>query len=238
MDRKTRPLEKLKGEGPARRQAGASLYNRLDTPACLWQSGVIDTRPPTASQFRMAIDEFDRANGEDPRRQRVEGRDHPRELVFSRRVTHWLLQLAPDAAEAVQLAARGHTLRRWEIPRTRYPNDTAGYHAWRDATAAHSAEIAETLLRSIGYPDEKIRRVRQLITRELFPHDSDAQRLEDADCLAFLELKLTDYLDRWDEEKLRRILNGTWMKMSGQARTLARQTTLDPRVDPLLERLP
>jgi hypothetical protein len=186
----------------------------------------------------MAIEAFDRANGEDPRRQRFEGRDHSRELAFSRRVTHWLLRLTPDAAEAVQLAARGHTLRRWEIPRTRYPNDTSGYHAWREATAAHSADAAETLLRPIGYSDELIRRVRQLITRELFPRDSDAQRLEDADCLAFLELKLTDYLDRWDEERLARILNGTWMKMSKGARTLARQMPLDPRVGPLLQRLP
>lgn len=194
--------------------------------------------PSSEVRFIRALDAFDQASGEDPRRQRFEECDYPRELVFSRRVTHWLLRLAPDAGEAVQLAARGHTLRRWEILRTRYPNDTAGYHAWRDATAAHSADAAEMLLRPIGYPDEVIRRVRRLITRELFPRDPDAQRLEDADCLAFLELKLTDYLDRWDEEKLARILTGTWMKMSEGARTLARQMPLDPRVGPLLKRLP
>jgi Domain of unknown function (DUF4202) len=194
----------------------------------------------SSSEARLsrAIDAFDLANSQDPRRQRFEGREHPRELIFSHRVTHWLLQLAPDASEVVQLAARGHTLRRWEIQRDRYPNNTAGYHAWRDATAGHAAVAAEALLRPIGYPDERIQRVGRLVRRTDFPRDPDAQLLEDADCLAFLELKLTAYLDRWDEKKLARILNGTWMKMSGQARTLARQVPLDPRVGPLLKRLP
>jgi hypothetical protein len=138
----------------------------------------------------------------------------------------------------VKLAAAGHTLRRWEIPRDRYPHDTAGYHAWRDATAAHSAKAADALLRPIGYPDELIQRVGRLVRREDFPRDPDARLLEDADCLAFLELKLVDYLPQWDEDRLARILHGTWTKMSEQARTLATSAPLDPRIKHLLERLP
>jgi hypothetical protein len=198
---------------------------------------LIDDRTTSAARLSRAIEAFDRANALDPRRQRFEGDDHPRELIFSRRVYDWLLRLEPAASESAQLAARGHTLRRWEIPRDRYPHDTAGYHAWRDATAVHSAQAAEALLRTIGYPDELIRRIRRLMTRELFPRDPEAQLLEDADCLAFLELKLIDYLDRWDEEKLTRILHGTWMKMSDRARALARRMPHDPRIGPLLEQL-
>ncbi|HXZ25315.1 MAG TPA: DUF4202 domain-containing protein [Nitrospiria bacterium] len=196
--------------------------------------------PDTSSDTRLsrAITACDRVNSLDPRRQRFNGRDRPRELVFSERVAHWLLRLAPGASDAVRLAAAGHTLRRWEIPRDRYAHDTAGYHAWRDATAAHSSEHAEALLRSIGYPEEHIRRVCRLIRREDGPGDPDAQLLEDADCLAFLELKLVDYLDRWDGETLTRILYGTWMKMSGPARTLARQAPFDPRISPWLAQLP
>ncbi|HUJ78969.1 MAG TPA: DUF4202 domain-containing protein [Nitrospiria bacterium] len=196
--------------------------------------------PDTSSDTRLlrAIDAFDRVLGLDPRRQRFQGNDRPRELIFAERVMHWLLQLAPEASEAVRLSAAGHTLRRWEIPRDRFPNGTAGYHAWRDATAAHSAEEAGGLLRTIGYPDEQIRRVRRLIRREGVPGDPEAQLLEDADCLAFLELKLADYLERWDGEKLTRILHGTWMKMSGQARILARRALGDPRIVPWLEQMP
>jgi hypothetical protein len=80
-----------------------------------------------------------------------------------------------------------------------------------------------------------IGRVGRLIRGELFPRDPDAQLLEDADCLAFLELKLADYLDQWDEAKVARILHGTWAKMSEPARALARTLPLDPRVRQLLE---
>lgn len=194
--------------------------------------------PASDTHLLRAIDSFERVNGLDPRRQRFQGLDRPRELVFSERVSHWLLRLAPGASETVRLAAAGHTLLRWEIPRDHYPHDTAGYHAWRDATAAHSARATEALLRSVGYSDELIQRVGRLVRREDFPHDPDAQLLEDADCLAFLELKLADYLHQWDEETLARILHGTWTKMSEQARALAKPALLDPRVKHLLERLP
>jgi len=203
----------------------------------LWQSEAIDDRTPLAARLAPALEACDQANQLDPRRQRFEGRDHPRELIFARRVHDWLLRLEPAASEAVRLAARGHTLRRWEIPRDRYPSDTAGYHAWRAATAAHSAGAVEALLRPLNCPDELLRRVGRLIRKELPHGDTDAQLLEDADCLAFLELKLADYLDRWDDEQLARILRGTWTKMSQRARALARRIPLDPRIGPLLERL-
>jgi hypothetical protein len=188
------------------------------------------------TRLLRALDSFERVNSLDPRRQQFQGLDRPRELVFSERVSHWLLRLAPDASVTVRLAAAGHTLRRWDIPRDHYPYDTAGYHAWRDATAAHSATVADALLRPIGYPDELIQRVGRLVRRKDFPRDPDAQLLEDADCLAFLELKLADYLHQWDEDKLARILHGAWNKMSEQARTLAKLAPLDPRVKHLLER--
>jgi hypothetical protein len=187
--------------------------------------------------FDHALREFDRVNGQDPRMRTLNGASHPRELIFAQRVSHWIAQLSPDASEAVRLAARSHTLRRWDIPRTQYPMDTAGYHEWRATTAAHSARSAAVVLRHFGYSDEMVRRVRQLIRRELFPHDPDAQLLEDADCLAFLELKLVDYLDRWDEEKVARILHGTWAKMSQGARSLAAGLPLDPRAMALINML-
>jgi len=179
-----------------------------------------------ATALERALDEFDRINAADPRAQR--------ELIFSRRVFEWVLRLNPQASESAQLAARAHTVRRWEVPRDRYPMDTGGYHAWRAATAAHSADAAAAVLQSLGYPGPAIDHVGRLIRRELAPQDQDAQLLEDADCLAFLELKLTDYLERWDEEKLARILHGTLVKMSPAARRVALGLPLDSRVGALL----
>ncbi|MBI3995884.1 MAG: DUF4202 domain-containing protein [Nitrospirae bacterium] len=184
--------------------------------------------------LEQALQEFDRVNGEDPRRQTVGGSSEARELFFARKVYAWVERLNPSASEAVRLAARSHTVRRWEVPRNRYRMDTGGYRQWRAATAAHSAETAIGILKQIGYPEAVIRDVKRIITGLHRPDHPDAQLLEDADCLAFLESKLADYLDRWDEAKVRRILEGTWSKMSPAARKMALELRLDSRVKKLL----
>lgn len=186
-------------------------------------------------RLEQALREFDEINLLDPRIQMVQSLTYPRELIFSRRVSSWVDKLNASASEPVQLAARAHTLKRWEIPRDRYTKDTAGYHEWRNATAAHAAAAAAKVLQRIGYPDEVVQRVGQLITQARFPANPDAQLLEDADCLTFLEFKLTDYLDQWDEQKVLRILLGTWGKMSPEARRAALGLSLDPQTMKLLK---
>jgi hypothetical protein len=173
------------------------------------------------SLLDRAFSEFDELNARDPRRQMYRNRNHPREWIFSLRVSDWMERLDPQASEAARLAARAHTLVRWEVPREDYAADTAGYHEWRHATAHHSARAAAEVLRRVGYWDDLIDTVRALILRENFPADPEARLLEDADCLAFLEIKLGDYLDRWDDQKLARILHGTWEKMTPAAKKLA-----------------
>jgi hypothetical protein len=185
--------------------------------------------------FEKALRAFDQVNALDPRTQTVQGKSYPRESIFARRVSAWVERLSPEAPEAVRLAARSHTLRRWEIPRNRYSMDTAGYHEWRAATAAHSANAAEAILKQIGYPEEAIGYVTQLITWKRFPQDPNAQLLEDADCLAFLEIKLSEYLEQWEDDKVRRILNGTWRKMTPTARHKALELPLDQRAKNILE---
>lgn len=60
--------------------------------------------------------------------------------------------------------------------------------------------------------------------------------LEDADCLVFLETKLTDYLDEWEEEKTIHILQRTLKKMTPQARTNALQLKLGLREGKILQK--
>lgn len=178
------------------------------------------------TRLERTLSALDEANRLDPRRLQSGGTAHPREWIFAQRVHGWLERLDPQAADAVRLAARSHTLRRWEIPRNRYATDTAGYHAWRRATADHSAAEASKILRDCGYEEDLIVRVSELIRGARFAQDADARLLEDADCLAFLEIKLQDYLAQWDGEKLTRILEGTWEKMTPEAREWAMELPL------------
>lgn len=190
----------------------------------------------TKQRFADALDAIDTANREDPRVEIVEGKPQPRELLFAQRVHEWVERLVQDPSEELLLAARAHTLRRWRIPRDQYPRTTAGYHHWRNALAQFHAKEAETILRDVGYPAEAIQTVRAFITKANWPESTEACALEDADCLVFLETKLSDYLDEWDESKMLRILERTVRKMTPEAQALALQLKLTEREMDLVRR--
>lgn len=173
-------------------------------------------------RFNNAIDKIDAANMEDPRTELADGEPRPREFLFAQRVYEWVRKLVAEPSEELLLAARAHTLRRWLIPRDKYPKTTIGYHQWRDALAQFHADEAEVILREVGYSDETVQKVRAFITKKNWPDDNEACSLEDADCLVFLETKLRDYVDTWEESKALRILQGTLRKMTpvGRARVL------------------
>ena len=122
-------------------------------------------------QFVEAIRRIDAANAEDPRTDLVDGTPQPRELLFARRVYDWVRRFVADPSEELLLAARAHTLRRWMIPRNRYPMTTAGYHQWRGTLAAFHADEAARILEEVGYSERTIARVRALITRENWRND-------------------------------------------------------------------
>ncbi len=175
----------------------------------------------SSQRFAEAIDRFDEANSHDPRIDTIDGRSVPREQAFAQRVYAWIEQMAADPSAALLLAARSHTLRRWEFPRDQYPTTTAGYHTWRKEIARFHADKADAILVDVGYDAETCDRVKALITRANFPADAEAQTLEDADCLAFLELKLARCVGTWGEDRTVHILRKTLKKMTERGRELA-----------------
>ncbi|MEE9293777.1 MAG: DUF4202 domain-containing protein [Phycisphaerae bacterium] len=187
-------------------------------------------------RFAEAINRIDTANREDPRVEIVEGQPQARELLFAQRVYDWVPKLVDAPSEELLLAARAHTLRRWLIPRERYPKTTAGYHEWRQALAQFHAKEAEEILRQVGYPADVIRRIGAFITKENWPGDREAQALEDADCLVFLETKLQNYIDEWEEDKILRILRLTFGKMTPEAQKHALNLELADRERELVQR--
>ncbi len=186
-------------------------------------------------RFERALSLIDAANKRDPTVTTILGREGPREYLHSEFVFDWVQQLIPEASEELLLAARGHDMERWTIPRSRYPMTRAGYHRWRRALNEFHAERCGQCIAEAGYPAETVGRVRALIRKEGFPYDPEAQALEDADCLTFLATKLGTYLEKWDEKKWLRILKGTWGKMSERARECAIQLDYPPEAKRLLD---
>jgi hypothetical protein len=194
--------------------------------------------PQTGDPDRLAaaLARFDEANSGDPNHELDSGKQLPRELVYAERVTRWVLRLKPDASEALRLAARGAHLRRWEIPRTRYPATRPGYLRWRaDLKKFHAEKVAE-IMAQIGYPEEIIFRVNGLVSKAAFPQDPDSRTLEDALCLVFLENQFADLLARSGEAKVIGAVQKSWHKMTSAGRTAALELQYAPHVKAVLEK--
>lgn len=179
--------------------------------------------PTGSSKLFLALDRIDQANRLDPNTATDAGQSVPAELLYSRRMTHWLSRLYPNADEPLQIAARAQHIRRWVIPRSSYPMDRIGYLKWRTTLYAFHADAAEQILSEVGFDEPVIARVRSLLKKERIKTDPDAQALEDVICLCFLENYFADFAPRHDEEKVIGILRKTWGKMSpiGHAAALA-----------------
>src|SRR6185436_2912578 len=137
----------------------------------------------------------------------------PRELVYSEWLSDWVVQLCPDASEALRLAARCQHLCRWEVPRSSYPMTRAGYLQWREGLKKFHAERAATILREVGYPEPMVERVQGLNLKKNFPQDPETRVLEDALCLVFLERQFSELASKTAEDKIINVLQKSWKKM-------------------------
>ncbi|MXZ36410.1 MAG: DUF4202 domain-containing protein [Acidobacteria bacterium] len=188
------------------------------------------------SRLREAFGLLDGMHGEDP----SEGADGPKDILASleyhRRVGRWVERLAPEASAALRLAAHSQHVRRWAIPRDVYPMTRKGYRDWREALGRFHARTAAEVLERVGYDSQTVARVEQLLRKERLRGDPEAQALEDAACLVFLEVQLEDFSRQHPEEKLLYILRRTWKKMSPAGRDLALQLKLPAGAAALLRK--
>lgn len=165
-------------------------------------------------KFKSAIEAFDAANEADPKLVEVKGKPWPKELLYGHQMSEWMDRFAPDASEALRLAARCQHIRRWEIPRDSYPRDRVGYLKWRTELKHMHAHIAGEILERAGYEEVMIARVQSLLKKERLKSDPETQSLEDVACLVFLENWFADFAKQHDPDKVVDIVAKTWKKMS------------------------
>ncbi len=182
-------------------------------------------------KFAAAIRRFDEENARDPHPE--DGQ--PRELLYARRLTDWVLKLRPDAGEALRLAARAQHICRWQSPRENYPMTRAGYLRWRADLKKFHAEKSGAILREVGYDDATIRRVQELNLKKDFPADAEGRVLEDALCLVFLEFQFAALAAKSDDAKMINALRKSWEKMTEAARAEALKLNFGPREKSLIE---
>ncbi len=178
---------------------------------------------PGADRARLdaALAAIDVANAADPNRVAVRGEVLPLALAHGRLATDWVMRLrsADGASPQLLVAARAHHLRRWELARTEFPDGRAGYHRWKAAQRARHASDVAALLDPLGFDASFVERVGSLVRREHLATDPEAQALEDAACLVFIETQLAAVAVRFDREHLLDVVRKTARKMSAAGLT-------------------
>ncbi len=188
------------------------------------------------ARFREAIRRFDELNAADPNHEIIDGLPQPRELLNARRLSDWVMTLAPSASEVLRLAARSQHLCRWEIPRGSYEMTRAGYHQWRTHLKKFHAEKSAGVLRALGYPEEILTRVQDLNLKKNFPADPESRVLEDALCLVFLQFQFAELAEKTEDDKVINALGKSWRKMTPQGHDHALKLYYGARERALLER--
>ncbi len=189
-----------------------------------------------SERLARALDALDAVNAEDPTRVELDGEPWPKELAHAELATRWVRRLRPEAGEELLLAARGHHLRRWAVPRSSYPAGRDAYLRWRTDLHERHAEEVGVVLRAAGYEEEVVERVGAIVRKEGLRRDPDVQTLEDALCLVFLETQYEELRARIDEAQMEHVLRRTWRKMSAAAREFALTLPISDEGRALVER--
>jgi hypothetical protein len=180
--------------------------------------------PQKQSTYDKALALIDAANSEDPNQVSADGKDWPKELLYSERMTDMLGRYKADADDAMKLAIRAQHIQRWKSPRNAYPMDRIGYLKWRKDLYKIQADNAADLLLEAGYDNEAISRLRNAVAKKNIKGNADTQLLEDVTDLVFIEHYLLDFVAKhpdYSDEKWIEIIQKTWHKMSANAHEFA-----------------
>lgn len=184
--------------------------------------------------YQRARERLDAAHERDPNRV-ADGR--AAELVYADRMEAWILRLVAEAGPLLRLAARAQHLERWSVPRSTFPMDKPGYHAWRRSLYVRQAERARELLTDAGVPVSEAAEVSTWVSKTGLKTNPGTQALEDAACLVFLENEISAFAVQhatYPREKFVDILRKTWRKMSPQGQREALALSLPTEISELV----
>ncbi|KAI8942814.1 hypothetical protein NX059_000857 [Plenodomus lindquistii] len=189
-----------------------------------------------STPYDKALAAIDAAHALDPTKVTINGTEIPYELHYAQKCTQYLTKRSPTASPTLRLAIRAQHFRRWEIPRSSYPMTRPGYHAWRTFLKQRQATLVTEICLSSGFTPEESERVGALIRKEGLKEDEETQVLEDVACLVFLDDQFEAFEREHDEEKIIKILQKTWGKMTGRGHELALEIPMEGRPREVVEK--
>jgi type I restriction-modification system DNA methylase subunit len=188
----------------------------------------------TTDELLLAFQLFEAANKQDPNTEIFEGTSYPKEVLYGIRMTERLHEFAPNASEALQLAARCQHICRWEISRESYAMNREGYLRWRQDLKIFHARKASSILQEVGYNQDTIAKVCFLLEKKQLKKNDETQTIEDVICLVFLEYYFEPFALKHPEDKTIEILKKTWRKMSVKGQEAALKLPLSKYASELI----
>lgn len=182
----------------------------------------------TPEQIQTVLEKIDQINNEDPNKEIWDGKEYPKELIYSKRMTEWLHKLEDSPSAEAQIAVHAQHIARWSIPRKDFPMDKPGYYNWRQTLGRFHADKTAEILAQLNADEDFIERVKSILRKEKIKANPDTQLMEDCACLVFIENYFLDFAKGYDEEKLIKIVQKTWKKMSEKAHQAALALDLPP----------
>ena len=170
--------------------------------------------------YDQVVSLMDTANKEDPNIEIADGREWPKELLYSQRMSDMLERYKPMSDQVARLAIRGQHIQRWKSPRDAYPMNRQGYHQWRTDLYKFHADSAAALMAEAGYDEEAQQRVKNAVAKKGLKTNDDTRLVEDVAGLVFIEHYMSAFVEKhpeYDEEKWIDIIRKTWNKMSADA---------------------
>jgi hypothetical protein len=188
-------------------------------------------------RYTAAIAAIDAANADNPRTIVVEGVTRPYEVVYSERMTRRLEAMYPEASELLRIAARGQHVRRFDIPRLRFPQGREGYNEWRRTCREYHAKLLREIMSRNGYDNQDIEQVAKLVRKEQLKKDKESQALENVVDVVFLEHYFDEFYGKYaqyDDAKVLDIIGKTLRKMSPKGHQAALALDLPERTRKLV----
>lgn len=163
-----------------------------------------------------ALNIFDQLYEQDPNTEIYNGKEYPKEYLYSLRMLETLSQIFKNANTVQVIAAKAHHLCRWEIPRTTFAKGKQGYLKWRQTLYKHQSEKATHVLTQLQFDKQTIEDIANAIQKKGLKQNFNTQVVEDVACIVFLKYYIDNFIKSHgnDEEKIIGIVKKTWDKMS------------------------
>ncbi len=174
-------------------------------------------------RYKTVIAFIDKENEKDPNKEVENGDEFPKELLYSIRMTSILDDYAPGAGEILHIAARGQHIKRWSVPREKYPEGKLGYHTWRRELTELHTEMLTTIMRQCGYSEEETGLIEIFLGKKELKSNPDSQLLQDVVSLVFLKHYALGFATKHTDKDIANILEKVKRKMSERAVEYARK---------------